>query len=150
MRIFSPPYAYHDLEEGLAAAKEQQKPIFLYFGCYACMNSRKQIKLIEADHALVDFIKENFVIISLQVDDRTKLPESRIVESKHGGRKIRTFGRLWSGYQTTKFQTGSQHSFGIMNHQEEVFQVSSYNPDMQSLFTWFEEGLEKVKKIKVD
>ncbi|MFK7972330.1 MAG: hypothetical protein AB8F95_18310, partial [Bacteroidia bacterium] len=78
------------------------------------------------------------------------LPESRIVESRFGGNKIRTFGRLWSGYQTTKLQLGSQPVFAIMNHEEEVFQTSDYNPDMRSLFTWFEDGLEKVKKIKVD
>jgi thiol:disulfide interchange protein len=85
---------YFELEEGLACAKEQNKPAFIVFKGHACANCKKMENSVWADPAALKSLSEDYVIIALYTDDRTQLPENEWKISEIDGRALKTMGRL--------------------------------------------------------
>jgi len=99
--------AYFDLEEGMAAAKALNKPVMLDFTGHTCANCRKMEEQVWKDPEVLKRIKENFVLISLYVDESTELPESEHYTDKNGDR-ITTVGQKNLDYEITKFGFNAQ------------------------------------------
>lgn len=100
--------AYFTLEEGIAAAKALNKPVMIDFTGHSCANCRKMEKEVWKDEAVLKRIKENFVLISLYVDESTELPEAEQGLLNRDGDKIITHGDKNLNYQITKFGGNSQ------------------------------------------
>lgn len=99
--------AYFDLEEGMAAAKALNKPIMLDFTGHTCANCRKMEEQVWKDPEVLKRIKDNFVLISLYVDESTELPESEQYTDRNGDR-ITTVGQKNLDYEITKFGFNAQ------------------------------------------
>ncbi len=99
--------AYFDLEEGMAAAKTLNKPVMLDFTGHTCANCRKMEEEVWKDPEVLKRIKENFVLISLYVDESTELPESDHYKNKNGD-LVTTVGQKNLDYEITKFGFNAQ------------------------------------------
>lgn len=84
---------YFELEQGLACAKEQNKPAFVVFKGHACSNCKKMENTVWANSEVLSSLSENYVVIALYTDDRTSLPQNEWAVSEIDGRALKTMGR---------------------------------------------------------
>jgi len=114
--------AFTDFEEGLAMAKKVGKPVFLDFTGLGCVNCRKMEANVWSDQAVFQMLRDDFVKISLYVDDRTSLPESEQFVSSALGRErtIRTVGQKWSVFQAERYGVNTQPYYLILDHDENL------------------------------
>ena len=133
---------YFDLEEGIAAAKVLNKPIMLDFTGHSCANCRKMEAEVWADPAVRKRIKDNFVLISLYVDESTELPESeQYTNSK--GEKIITVGNKNLDYEVTKFGFNAQPLYKFLDLNGNILSEENYGYDRN--IEKFVNHLDKVK-----
>ena len=100
---------YHDYESGMAVARAQGKPVFIDFTGYGCVNCRKMEASVWADARVADKLKNDYVLISLYVDDKTPLKEPFEITDAQGNKKtLRTVGAKWSYLQSHKFGANAQ------------------------------------------
>lgn len=114
--------AFTDYEEGLNAAREAGKPIFLDFTGLGCANCRKMEASVWSDPRVMASLRDDFVKISLFVDDRTRLPEEGQFVSDALGREraIRTIGQKWSVFQAERYGANTQPYYVILDHDENM------------------------------
>lgn len=98
---------YFDYEQGMACAKEQGKPVFLVFKGHACANCKKMENTVWADSQALKMLSENYIIIALYTDDRTKLPEQEQLTSSLDGKLKDTMGKKNLDFQIEKYATNS-------------------------------------------
>lgn len=114
---------YYDWEEGMCCAKEQGKPVFIDFTGHACTNCREIENLVWADPEILDFLKKEFVIISLFTDDRTiklKKPYTAVFD---GETKIEYVGGKAYDIQKTWFNKVAQPYYVTMGHDKELLEL---------------------------
>lgn len=107
--------AFFDYEEGLAYAKKVGKPVFLDFTGHSCTNCRKMENAVWPDPEVLKRLKNDFVVISLYVDDRTELPEADKYVSKYTGKKVKTLGNRNVDLQVSKFNSNAQPLYVIVD-----------------------------------
>ena len=98
---------YFDFEQGLACAKEQNKPLFVVFKGHACSNCKKMENTVWEDDEVMKMLAENYVVVGLYTDDRTKLPEKEWFTSKVDGEVKDNLGEKNLDLQISKYQTNS-------------------------------------------
>ena len=139
--------AYKDWEEGLEAAREENKPIILDFTGWACVNCRKMEEQVWSDPRVYDILKNEYILISLYVDDREELPEDQkfnYVREKGGIKKIKTIGDKWATFQTVNFRNNSQPFYVLLDPEVNLLNPPvGYTPNEQEYLDWLEEGLAK-------
>ncbi len=92
------------------------------------------------------YLKEDYILISLYVDDKTTLPESEQKVSACTGKKIKTIGNKWSEYQACTFNTNSQPYYVLMTPGEKILNdPRGYTPDKERYIQFLQEGLDKFK-----
>ncbi|MFT5762814.1 MAG: thiol:disulfide interchange protein [Saprospiraceae bacterium] len=109
---------FKDYYEGMAYAKEMKMPILLDFTGYGCVNCRKTEDFIWVKPPVRNNIDQNFVLISLYVDDPTKLEEELISASRKN--KIRNVGNKWADFQIVNFEGNAQPLYVLMSADEKV------------------------------
>lgn len=109
---------FKDYYEGLSYAREVNKPILLDFTGYGCVNCRKVEEHIWIDERVWNKIANDYVLISLYVDDRKPLDKTLL--SKHRNEKIRNVGNLWTDFQVVNFQQNSQPLYVLVSPDEQV------------------------------
>lgn len=140
--------AFHDYEDGLAYAKQINKPILLDFTGYACVNCRKMEDYVWSDKKILSILKNEVVLISLYVDDKKELPENEKYVSKETGKKIKTIGNKWSDFQITKYKANAQPYYLILDTEGNTLsdEPASYDPDIDLYEKWLRNGIDKFKK----
>ncbi|MFM1875022.1 MAG: hypothetical protein RL266_759 [Bacteroidota bacterium] len=134
---------FHDYEEGLQYAKESGKPIMLDFTGWACVNCRKMEEQVWSDPAVLKRLREDYVLISLYVDEKLELPIEEQIEVEIGGKtkKLRTVGNKWSYMQAERFGTNSQPYYVVLDHQEnQLGGPAAYDPDIEKYIAWLDAG----------
>lgn len=148
--LFKTPHeldAFYDYEEGLAYARKVNKPALIDFTGWSCVNCRKMEATVWADPEVLRRLREDYVIISLYVDDRTSLDESEQYVSEFSGKKINTIGKKWSDLQSSKFKTNSQPYYVIMDaDQNRLVPAQAYNMNIDNYVNFLESGLKAYKK----
>ena len=142
---------YKDYQTGIEFAKKEQKPILLDFTGWACINCRKMEENVWA-HADVYPLLQEFVIISLYIDDRKKLPESKRFNYQYEDGRIRdinTIGKKWSTFQYVNFNNASQPFYVQMSPDEELLNSPIQYSDVPSFRNWLNEGLTEYGKKDV-
>lgn len=120
---------YFDYEQGLACAKKLNKPIFLDFTGHSCANCKRMEAKVWSDPQVLKRLRENFVIISLYVDDRTKLPESEWISSTIDGKVKKTIGAKNTDFQITRFKVSAQPYYVILSPDEKML-AGPYSYDL--------------------
>jgi len=134
---------YFDLDEGMAAAKALHKPVMLDFTGHSCANCRKMEAEVWDDPEVMRRIKEDFVLISLYVDESAELPENEQYSNKEG-EKITTLGQKNLDYEVTKFGFNAQPLYMFLDLQGNPLSEVKYGYD--SNIKKFTNHLETVKK----
>ncbi len=135
---------FHDYDEGLAYAKEVNKPVMLDFTGWACVNCRKMEEQVWADPRVLERLNNDFVLISLYVDEKTPLPEKDQYVSKTTGKKIKTIGNKWSEFQIKRYGTNAQPHYVIIDLDEnQLIEPAAYDPDIDKFIDWLDRGKEK-------
>ena len=109
---------FKDYYEGLAYAKEQNKPVLIDMTGHGCVNCRKTEDLIWVDQEIRSKLSDEFVLVSLYVDDDKKLEDPLV--SKTRQKKIRNVGNKWADFQIVNFKQNSQPLYIMMTPDEEV------------------------------
>ena len=140
---------FKDYYEGLAYAKETNKPILLDFTGYGCVNCRKTEEHIWIKDEVKEKLSKDFVLISLYVDDRKELEE--VLLSKSRQKKLRNVGNKWADFQIVNFEQNSQPLYVIMSPEEEVLTAPrGYNPSVSGYFGFLDCGLNTFKRLSVN
>jgi thiol:disulfide interchange protein DsbD len=137
---------FHDYDEGLAYAKEQGKPILLDFTGYGCVNCRRMEDNVWSKKEINDIITNDYVLISLYVDDRKPLEEEYI--SSFSGKKMRTVGNKWADFQAIHFGRNSQPFYVLTSPDGKVLNKPvAYTPDEEAYQSFLECGLERFSEM---
>lgn len=136
---------FKDFDEGLAFAKANNKPILLDFTGWACVNCRKMEENVWSDPKVYQVIKDNYVLISLYVDDRKALSEEeqfKIKLNENHLKSIETVGDKWSTFQYLNFQTASQPYYVTMNTDLELLNEAKQYSSTEEYYDWLTTSLE--------
>lgn len=141
-----------DYEEGIALGKKLNKPVLLDFTGYACVNCRRMEENVWSDPEVYKMMKNEFVVVSLYVDDKKALPVSeQFTFTSEGGLKkeITTYGDLWATFETENFSNNAQPLYAILNHEEKLLNHPvGYTPDKKTYLEWLSCGLKTFKDNK--
>jgi thiol:disulfide interchange protein len=136
--------AFHDYEEGLAYAKEVNKPIVVDFTGWACVNCRKMEERVWSEPAILNMLKNDFVLISLYVDDKNKLPKEQQYISEVTGKKVRTIGDKWMEFQKNNYKVAAQPLYVIKDKDgNDIGLPIAYTPEVDLYEAWLRKGLEE-------
>jgi len=105
---------YFDLKEGLACAKEKNKPVLLDFKGHNCSNCKKMEKGIFLDQRIIDILNNKFIVIGLYTDDKTELPTDEHITTPNG-RVLKTIGAVNLNYEATTYGLNAQPYFVIVD-----------------------------------
>jgi thiol:disulfide interchange protein len=138
---------FHDYEDGVAYAKEINKPIMLDFTGYACVNCRKMENNVWSDPTVLPILKNDVVLISLYVDDKRELPKEEQFTTASGD-KIITAGDKWTDFMISKYKTNTQPLYVITDL--EGNNLNSTKPTISYVSTeeylkWLKEGISNFK-----
>jgi thiol:disulfide interchange protein DsbD len=143
---------FKDFCEGLTYAKEVNKPILIDFTGHACVNCRKMEEHVWPEKEVYSFLKDDYVLISLYVDEKIELPaeEQKVVPMKSGGtRKLRTVGNKWAHFQTENFDNNSQPYYVLLSPDGKMLnQPVPYTPDARDYANFLQCGLDAFKTMQ--
>ncbi len=140
---------FHDYETALNYAREIGKPLMVDFTGHACVNCRKMEEQVWSDPRVLERLRNDVVLVSLYVDERTKLPESEQYVSETTGKKIKTVGNKWSDFQAEVFKTNAQPHYVFLDHDEnQLHESAAYDPDIELFIDWLDRGKKAFKKTK--
>lgn len=141
--------AYKDFDEGVGVAKAQNKPILVDFTGWACVNCRKMEEQVWSDPRVFEIIQDEYILISLYVDDRKELPSDQQFkyERPNGGvKQIKTIGDKWATFQTVNFENNSQPFYVLMDANFQMLnKTAAYMPDVEEYLAWLQQGLSEFK-----
>lgn len=138
---------FKDLKAGIAYAKEVNKPIMIDFTGHACVNCRKMEEHIWPLEKIDNYLRNEYVLISLYVDDKTDLPDAEKVEVNRvngGKRLLKNYGHKWSNFQTQFFKSNSQPYYVLLNSNgnKVLNKPVGYTPDENDYANFLKTGLE--------
>ena len=136
-----------DYEAGMAYAKQVNKPVLIDFSGYGCVNCRKMEASVWTDPRVKNLLDEEYVLITLMVDDKTRLPE--IIEVEESGRKtkLKTIGDKWSYLQRHKFGANAQPYYIALDTDGMPISPSyAFDEDVSKYILFLEDGLRNFKK----
>ena len=141
---------FKDYDRGRAYAEAKNKPILLDFTGWACVNCRKMEENVWSQPEVFSLLKEDFVIISLYVDDRKELPEEQKFQFKYpNGRikTIKTIGEKWATFQSLNFTSASQPYYVLMSSDETILNSPIQYTNAKTYKDWLQSGLELHREI---
>jgi thiol:disulfide interchange protein DsbD len=141
--LFHPAHtfeAFYDYDEGLAYAKKVNKPVLIDFTGHSCTNCRRMEGSVWSDPVVDKLIRNDFVLVSLYVDDKTELSEKEKYVSENG-KKIKTLGNKWSDLQARLFKTNSQPYYVIVNSDgKTLVPPQAFNLDISNYINFLDSG----------
>jgi thiol:disulfide interchange protein len=139
---------YFDYEQGLKCAREQNKPLFIDFTGHGCTNCREMEAVVWSDPAVLERLKNDFVIVALYVDDKTQLPESEWIVSKYDNKVKKTIGKKNADIQITNLDNNAQPFYVLLGTDERVLAWPyGYNRSVEDFVNFLERGKSKFKEI---
>lgn len=136
---------YHSMEEGYAAAKASGKPVFLDISGLACVNCREMEQRVWSDPKVLSMLKNDFVIVVLYTDDKTKLPENEWVTTS-SGKVLKDKGRVNAWFVRENFGVSAQPNYVLLSPDgKQLAPIRGYNTDIDGFVEFLNSGLEKMK-----
>jgi Thiol:disulfide interchange protein len=138
---------FDDYEAGMAYAKTNYKPVMIDFSGFGCVNCRKMEAAVWIDPKVKQLLENDYVLITLFVDDKRPLPEVITVNENNKERKLRTIGDKWSYLQRVKFGANAQPFYVLLNDKGEPVGPSyAYDEDVAQFVRFLENGLAEFSK----
>ena len=138
---------FTDYDAGMAYARQQGKPVMLDFTGYGCVNCRKMELSVWTDTKVSDLINNDYVLITLYVDEKTPLPQPVKVMENGKERTLRTVGDKWSYLQRVKFGANAQPFYVLIDNEGNPLNKSySYDEDIAKYVDFLQTGLNNYQK----
>ncbi len=135
---------YFDYDEGMTCARELDKPVFIDFTGHACSNCKEMEAKVWSDPRVLKRLREDYVIISLYIDDKTKLPEDEWITSDFDGKVKKTIGKKNMDFQITRFNTNTQPYYVLAGHDgQPLVQPIGHELDVERFVEFLDEGVRK-------
>lgn len=139
--------AFDDYESGMAYAKKVNKPVMIDFSGFGCVNCRKMEASVWTDPKVKQMLENDYVLITLMVDDKTKLPQPIEIQENGKIRKLKTIGDKWSYLQRSKFGSNAQPFYILLNDEGQPLGPSyAFNEDVSKYIQFLQNGLKEFKK----
>ena len=137
---------YFDLEQGLEAAKEAGKPVFVDVTGHACVNCREMEQRVWSDPAALDILRNEYVIVALYVDDKHKLPEEDWVTDAQTGKVYKDLGRVNSYIARERFNVNAQPNYVLLSPDGEILvPTHSYDLSVENFIKFLNSGIDAYK-----
>ena len=135
---------FDDYETGMAYARQVGKPVIIDFSGYGCVNCRKMEASVWIDAEVKKLLEEDYVLITLMVDDKKPLTEPMVVQEDGHEVKLRTIGDKWSYLQRVKFGANAQPFYVLLDHQGKPLAPSrAYDEDVPAYISFLKGGLSE-------
>ena len=138
---------FKDFDSGLSYAKSQNKPILLDFTGWACVNCRRIEENVWTDPEVYSLINDNFVLISLYVDDRKELDVKDFITLKYKSGKekiIKTVGEKGATFQAINFKSASQPYYVLLDNNLRILNKPIQYTSKDKYLNWLKEGLDNL------
>ena len=133
---------FDDYDEAQAYAKEHNKPIFVDFTGYGCVNCRKMEATVFVDDRVKEILDKEYVVVTLHVDDKTSLPEPLVVEEYGKNVTLETYGDKWSYLQRYKFGANAQPYYVLLSPSgKPLASPYGHNEDIEKFIEFLNKGL---------
>ena len=152
--VFHAPHgidAFYDYDQALEYARQVNKPVLLDFTGWSCVNCRKMEESVWPDPQVLKRLKEDYILVSLYVDDRTDLAPEEHYVSSFSGKKIRRVGQKWSDLQASRFGTNAQPYYVVVdNDGNQLVPAQAYNEDIQNYINFLDSGIAAYRQGKTN
>lgn len=134
---------YFTLDEGLAAAKAQGKPVFVDITGHGCVNCREMEQRVWSDPRVLNILRNEYVLVALYVDDKTKLDEAEWLTTPDG-KTLKEIGRVNSYIARTRFGVNAQPNYALLDAEgNQLAPVRGYNLSVEGFIAFLNSGLKK-------
>ena len=134
---------YFTLEEGLTAAKAQGKPVFVDITGHGCVNCREMEQRVWSDPRVLNILRNEYVLVALYVDDKTKLEEKDWLTTPEG-KTLKQIGRVNSYIARARFGVNAQPNYALLDADgNQLVPVRGYNLSVEGFFEFLNSGLRK-------
>ena len=138
---------FEDYEAGMTYARRVKKPVLIDFSGYGCVNCRKMEAAVWTDARVKKLLEEKYVLITLMVDDKTKLPAPLTITENDKERRLKTIGDKWSYLQRSKFGANAQPFYVILDNEGRPLAPSyAFDEDPAKYVRFLEDGLTRYKQ----
>lgn len=138
---------YFDFEQGMECARKQNKPVFIDFTGHGCVNCREMEANVWSDPRVLKRLRDDYVIIALYVDDKSRLDESEWVKSSYDGKVKKTLGKKYADFQIRKFGVNAQPYYVLLDHNEEkLVEPRAYSLDVDEFVDFLDRGIEEFEE----
>ncbi|HNA15324.1 MAG TPA: cytochrome c biogenesis protein CcdA [Ferruginibacter sp.] len=141
---------HNDYEKALAKARAENKPLLVDFTGWACVNCRRMEELVWTNREVDSIMRNEFVVVSLYVDERTKLPATAQTDFTTGTGTVKpiiSVGDKWATFQTENFGATSQPQYAILSPDEKALtKTKFYTPDPAEFAEWLRCGIRAMPK----
>lgn len=138
---------FNDFDAGMEYARQNNKPVMIDFTGYGCVNCRKMELAVWTDPKISQIMNDDYVLITLYVDEKTKLPEPIKITENGKERTLRTIGDKWSYLQRSKFGANAQPFYVLLDNEGKPLNTSySYDEDIEKYKEFLQTGLRNYKK----
>lgn len=139
---------YFDYEQALACARQQNKPLFIDFTGHGCTNCREMEAVVWSDPAVLERLKNDFIIVALYVDDKTPLPEGEWVTSRYDGKVKKTIGKKNADLQIANLDNNAQPFYVLVGKDERVLAWPyGYDRSVEKFVEFLESGKKKYEEL---
>ena len=140
---------YFDYDQAVQCSKEQNKPIFIDFTGHGCVNCREMEANVWSDPAVLKRLRDDYIVLAMYVDDKTKLPEDEWITSSYDNKVKKTIGKKSADFQISKFGVNAQPYYVLMNADGEVLtNPRAYNLDVDAFVKFLDEGKKNFEQHK--
>jgi len=148
--LFSLPHGlqgYFDYEQGMVCARDLNKPVLLDFKGHACSNCKEMEATVWSDPGVLQRLKDDYVIIALYTDDKTKLPEDEWITSEYDGKVKDRIGKKNADLQITRFGANTQPFYAPVDHNGELLTAPmGYNLDAEAFRDFLDRGVAEFER----
>ncbi|MGY6558984.1 MAG: cytochrome c biogenesis protein CcdA [Nitritalea sp.] len=138
---------YFDYQQALAAAKRQNKPLFIDFTGHGCVNCREMEARVWSDPQVLRRLQEDFIVVALYIDERYTLPESEWYTSDYDGKVKQTIGKQNADFQITRFNNNAQPYYVLLDTNEELLvRPKGYDTSIPNFIQFLEEAKEEFSR----
>jgi thiol:disulfide interchange protein DsbD len=131
----------------MECARKLNKPVFIDFTGHGCVNCREMEASVWSDPRVLKRLREDFVIIALYVDDKSKLDESEWVKSSYDGKVKKTLGKKYADFQIRKFGVNAQPYYVLLDNEGEMLvKPRAYDLDVEEFVDFLDRGIEEFEE----
>jgi thiol:disulfide interchange protein DsbD len=134
---------YFDFEQAKAAALKANKPLFIDFTGHGCVNCRKMEEYVWSDPAVLQRLKEDYIVVALYCDDKTELPASKWYTSKVDGQEKKTLGDQNLDFQISRFNSNAQPHYVLLDPRKDdkpMVQPVAFDANVSHFVSFLDEG----------